>query len=657
MFDFVRKHTKTMMIVMFLLIIPSFVLFGIDGYSRMGDSDVAVARVGGTDITQTQWDRAHKAEADRIRASMPNVDPKLLDSAEARYATLERLVRDQVLALAAKKARLMTSDGRLARYLQDDPGIASLRKADGKLDMERYRQLAANQGWTPEGFENNVRQDLSRQQIESGVRLSSFATPAPADVALNAFFEKREVQVRVFAPSDYATKVTPSEADLEAFYQANTTLFQAPEQADLEYVVLDIESVKKSIQVSEADLRSYYDQNSARLSGSEERRASHILINAPKTAPAAERQQAKSQADDLLKKVRSNPDSFVDIAKSQSQDTGSAAKGGDLEFFQRGAMVKPFEDAVFAMKKGDVSDVVESDFGYHIIKLTDIKTPKQRSFDELRSSIESDLKTQQAQRKYAEEAELFTNTVYEQADSLKPVADKLQLEIKTASKLRRESTPGATGVLANEKFLAAVFSPESVYKKRNTETIETAVSQLAAARVLVYSPARTLPLGEVRELVRQRVIAARSAELAKKDGTDKLTQWKADPAKVSMPGAVVVSRDQSQGVSAQILATTLRADAATLPVLTGVDLGVAGYALVRIIKLVPRLEATQVTASQDRTQYAQWWAAAETQAYYATLKERLDVQMLVPAPATSVGAAARNGAQAGADPRAKGVGN
>ena len=652
MFDFVRKHTKIMMMVMFLLIIPSFVLFGIDGYNKMGNSDVAVARVGGIDITQAQWDQAHKVEADRMRESRPNLDPKLLDSPEARYATLERLVRDQVLELAATKSTLVTSDTRLARYLQEAPAIASLRKADGKLDMERYRQLAASQGLTPEGFENSVRRDLAKQQIVQGVNLTGFATPAVADVALNAFFERREVQVLNFLPANYAAQVNPTEAELEAFYQANPALFQAPEQVQIEYVVLDLEAVKKGIRISEPDLKSYYDQNVARLSGNEERRASHILISVAKDAPAAEREKAKARADDLLKKARLAPDSFAELAKQNSQDAGSAAKGGDLEFFQRGAMVKPFEDAAFAMKAGDISDVVASDFGYHIIRLTDIKTPKQRSFEELRPSIEGDLKTQQAQRKYAEMAELFTNTVYEQSDSLKPVADKLQLDIKTVSNLLRHPGPDAKGVLASEKLLSAIFSPESIGKKHNTEAVETAVNQLVAARVLSHSPARTQAQDEVRQLVRERVVAAHANALAKKDGSERLALWKADPTKASLPAAVVVSRDQPQGVAPQIVSAVLRLDAATLPAFLGVDMGATGYALVRVNKRVARPAAAQANAQQEREQYAQWWTAAEAQAYYTTLKERLNVQMLVSAPAKNVPVSAKPGTPATPEPAA-----
>jgi len=633
MFDIFRKHTKIMMMVLFLLIIPSFVLFGIDGYNRMNESEAVVARVGNIDITQSQWDQAHKVEADRLRASRPNLDVKLLDSPEARYATLERLLRERVLALAAEKTKLSTSDPRLARFLQEDPTIASLRKPDGKLDMDRYRQLAASQGLTPEGFENSVRRDLSNQQVEAGVRASGFATPAVADLALNAFFEKREIQVVSFFTQDFLAKVSPTEAEINAFYQSNPSMFQATEQAKIEYVVLDLEAVKKSIQIPEADLKTYYDQNVARLSGAEERRASHILINAPKDLAAADRQKAKTRADELLKTVRANPASFADVAKKNSQDSGSAAKGGDLDYFGRGAMVKPFEDAVFSMRKGDISEVVESDFGYHIILLNDIKAPKQRSFEELRPGMEADLKAQQAQRKYAEFAEIFTNTVYEQADSLKPVADKLKLEIMTADKVTRHAQTGVTGVLGSEKFLAALFSTDALEKNRNTEAVETAVSQLAAGRVVAYQAARVLPLQEIHQLVRDRLVAAKAAELAKKEGVNKLALWKKDSTNVNLPMPVLVSRDQPQNLPAPLILAVLRADASALPVWLGVDMEGRGYAVIRVNKLVSRNEAVQASVTQDRDQYAQWWTAAELQAYYVELKDRLKAEILVPDPA------------------------
>jgi peptidyl-prolyl cis-trans isomerase D len=492
--------------------------------------------------------------------------------------------------------------------------------------------LAASQGLTPEGFENNVRLDLARQQIEAGVSASGFVVPTVADVALNAFFEKREVQVVNFLAKDYAAKVIPTEAEMEAFYKNSQSLFQAPEQAKIEYVVLDLEAVKKGIQIPEADLKSYYEQNALRLSGVEERRASHILINAPKDAAEAERQKAKLKAEELLKTVRANPSSFADVARKNSQDPGSAAKGGDLDFFARGAMVKPFEEAVFAMQKGAISNVVESDFGFHIIQLTDIKRPAQRSFEELRASIESDLKGQQAQRKFAETAEVFTNTVYEQSDSLKPVADKLKLEIKTVDKLTRQPIPGTTGVLANDKFLSALFASDAIANKRNTEALETAANQLVAGRVVTHQPARTLPLAEVQTQVRAQVIASRASELAKKEGAEKLALWKTGALPASLPAAQVVSRDQALNLSEPVLLATLRVDPTKLPTWVGVDLGPQGYALVRVNRVVAREAAAQATLRQSRDQYAQWWTGAESQAYYALLKEKLKAEILVPNP-------------------------
>ena len=636
MFDLVRKHTKVLMFLMFLLIIPAFVLVGVDGYSGLSNKSAPVARVGGSDITQAEWDFAHKNESDRIRAAMPTIDAKLLDSPAARYATLERLVRERVLAEAADKLHLTTSDARLARELQQNPTIASLRGPDGKLDMDRYRQLAAGQGLTPEGFEARVRRDLSLRQVEAGVLGTEVATPALANVTIGALFEKREIQVSLFATANFTAKVSPSEADIEAYYKANPNQFQARESVSIEYVVLDVDAIKQSITVNEADLKSYYEQNVGRLSGKEERRASHILIASPKDAPAADRAKAKAQAEALLADVRKNPSTFAELAKKNSQDPGSAAAGGDLDFFARGAMVKPFEDAAFAMKKGDISDVVESDFGYHIISLTDVKSPKVLTFEELRAGIEADLKTQQAQRKYAEAAEAFTNGVYEQSDSLKPVADKLKLTIKTADGVGRTPMANASGPLANEKFLTALFGDDAVQKKRNTEAVEFGPSQMVSGRTVSYAAARTLPLAEVSAAVREKLVASRAAELARKDGEAQLAAWKADPAKAAAVPAVVVSRDQPQGVATKVLEAALRADPLKLPAQAGVDLGADGYAVVNVKRIVSRTAPNDAAAKQAQQQYTQIWAAAENQAYYEMLKDRYKARILIAQPAAIV---------------------
>ncbi len=631
MFDLIRKHIKIMQILLFILIVPSFVLFGIDGYSKFRDQGDAVAVVDGQKILQTEWDNAHKNEIERIRASMPSLDPKLLDSPEAKYATLERLVRDRVIAAAATKQNLTASDQRLARDLQENPSIAALRKPDGSLDVERYKQLVGAQGLSPEMFEARVRADIAARQVLAGMGASGMNSPATADIALNAFFERREVQLARFNTADYASKLTLTDAQLEQYYKDNPAFFQAQEQANIEYVVLDIESIRKTIMLNPDEVKSYFDQNTQRLASKEERRASHILIASPKTASAADRQAAKAKADSLLAEVQKTPDSFADVAKKNSQDPGSAVNGGDLDFFGMGAMTKPFEDAAFSMKKGDISPVVETEFGYHIIRVTDIKAPKQKTFEEMRPEIEVDLKKQQAQKKFAEVAESFTNSVYEQADSFKAVAEKLKLEVKTANNVQRKPAPGTAGPLANVKLLNAIFAPDAIEKKRNTEAVDLGSSQLVSARVLQYTPASTLPFAQVKDRAKERLMAVQGAEQARKDGAAKLAAWQAAPASADTPEFAVVSRDQSTKLPGNLVEAALRADSAKLPSLVGVDLGAQGYAVVKITKVLER-ETKGDTVTQDRQQYTQWWSNAEAAAYYNVLKDRFKAEIKVAKP-------------------------
>jgi peptidyl-prolyl cis-trans isomerase D len=630
MFEFVRTHTKILQFILFLLIFPSFVLFGVEGYSRMSDRGAVVAQVAGQDIHQSEWDAAHKTEADRMREQLPMLDAKLLDSPEARQSTLDRLIRDKVIAAAAQRDRMVVTDERLLAALQQDQALAAFRRPDGSTDVEGLKQALARQGMTPQMYDEQVRTNLIRRQVLTGISGSTLLAAAPAQVALGAYFEKREVQVARFDAAEFAAKITPTDADIEAYYQANPQQFQAPEQASIEYLVLDLESVKKGIAVNEADLKTYYEQNVASNAGKEERRASHILIAAPKDAPAAERAAAKARAEELLAAVRQNPASFADLARKHSKD-GSAAKGGDLEFLARGATVKPFEDALFALKKGETSGVVETDFGYHIVRLTDIKAPRQRTYEEMRPELEAQLKQQQAQRKYAESADAFSNAVYEQSDSLKGVAERFKLEVRTATGVQRNPSAGGAPALANPKFLAALFSADSLEKKRNTEAVEIAPGQMVAGRVTQHVPARTLPLEAVKAQVRERVKATRGAEMAKKAGADQLAAWKADPASAKLPAAVVVSREDPARQPRPAVEAALQADPTGLPALLGVEMGDAGYAVVRVVKSIPRTAPPEAVARQEGQQYAQWWSQAEALAYYNLLKNRHKVKVMAAA--------------------------
>lgn len=648
MFDIVRKHTKLLMGVLFLLIIPSFVLFGIDGYTRMSDATQKVASVNGKAITQTEWDNAHRVEVDRLRASNPTIDLNLLDSPQIKYATLEQLVRERVLAAAAADEHLSVSDARLAAYLQNDSSIAALRRPDGSLNMDEYRRLLAQQGLTPEGFEARVRNDLAIQQVLGAVAGSSFSTQAEADVAMNAFLERREIRLVKFDAAQYAAKVQPTDADLEAFYKENLARYQAPETASVEYLVLNLDQVTKAVTVSEQDLRKYYDQNSATLGQPEERRAAHILIAAPKDAPAAEREKAKAKADELLAGLRKAPDTFAAVARASSQDDVSAASGGDLGFFRSDRGTDPaIAKATFALAKaGDISDLVESDFGYHIIRLSEIKPTGVPPFEQARAKLEEQYRTQEAQKRFGELAEEFRNGVYEQADSLKPTADKLKLTVQTADKVSRTPAPTASGALASAKFLTALFSADSVSKKRNTEAMEVGPNELASGRVVSHEAAHARPFAEVKDQVRAAFVAQKGAEAALKAGQESLKGWESNPAGATgaLTKVATISRDQMEGQPPALVEAALRADPTKLPKLLGVNLGAEGFVVARVDKVIPHAKSAADESVQNLARYQQMWALSELVGYYETLKAQYKAKILVPVPpaltAPAAGAAA-----------------
>lgn len=637
MFETIRNQKKYLMGFLLILIIPSFVFVGMDGYTRFSERGEAVATVDGEDILQADWDEAHRAESERLRQAMPTLDAALLDSPEARYATLERLVRERVLVAASQSMRLTTSDQRLAQHLQQNEAIAALRKADGSLDIEAYRSLLARQGLSPEQFEAQVRFDLSQRQVLQGVVSSGFASPAMANQALNPFFERRELRVASFGAKDFEAQVAITDEDVAAFYQANGALFQAQESVDIAYLVLDNASLERTVQLNEADLKAYYEQNAAQLSGAQERRASHILLEVAAGASAEDKAVVKQKAQGLLDQLSKNPADFAGLARTHSQDPGSAQAGGDLDFFARGAMTKAFEDAAFALNKGQISGLVETEFGFHIIQLTDIKEPPRKTFEEMRPSIEADLKRQQVQRLYAESAERFSNLVYEQSDDLAPAAKELKLEVQRASGLLRQGNRLAAEqeFLASPALLAAIFGPDAVEKKRNTEAVEVGSGRLVSARVLAHTPARTRLLDEVKGDVRARLLAQRSAELARAAGEKRLAEWRAGGTPEGLSPSLTVSRQAPQNLPPKLLGAAMSAATSSLPAWVGVDLAEQGYAVLQVQAVLAREVPTPEVQKQEVQQYAQWWGQAESQAYEDSLKSRFKARILVPAVKTT----------------------
>lgn len=642
MFEFVRTHNRLLFFVLVLLIFPSFVFFGVEGYSRFNDeSSATVARVDGRKITRAEWDAEHRRQIDQARARMPGLDAKFFDAPEVRRGTLDQLVRERVLFAAAMRAHLSVSDERLMRELTSIPQLAALKRPDGSFDVAAYKVMVESQGRSAESFEASLRQEISLRQITAGIADTGLPAGAAGRAALDALLQQREVQVLRFDSKEQMAGLAPTDAELAAYHKAHESEFRTTEQARIEYVLLDAKALEAGMSAPEGELRKFYEENVSRYTTAEERRASHILVAAPKDAPADQRAKAKAKAEQLLEQARKTPAGFAELAKKNSDDTLSAPQGGDLDFNGRGAFAaKAQEDAIFAMKVGEISNLVESEFGWHIIKLDAVRGGQKKPFDAVRGEIEAELKKQLAAKEFATAAEQFGNIVNAQSDSLAPAADKLKLKVQTAT-VQRLPAPGATGPLASAKLLEAVFSSDTLKNKLNTEAVEVGTNQLAAARVVEHLPSRVQPLAEVQALVRERVIAEQAAAKARKAGQARLAELQKVDSTAGLPTAVTLSRSNPQGQPREVVDAVLRADAGKLPQWVGVDLGNAGYALARVSAVKPPLPgSTEVVQLLPRVSQA--WAAAEAQAYYKALERRFKASVDTAAVAGAASAPASN---------------
>jgi peptidyl-prolyl cis-trans isomerase D len=631
MFETIRSYSRVLMYILVPLIIGSFVLVGVDSYFNLRDGgNATVAKVNGKDIKQTEWDAWFRQSLDQFRRQAPNVDLRMFETPEMKRQALDELVRERVMREAAVKGGYSTTDERLIAFYRNDPQFAPFRGPDGVIDKARLEMAVAAQGMSVKGLEAQMRDMLALRQVTLGMTGSVVAPEAAASSALDAMFQQREVQIEKFDARAYTTKVSPTDADIDTYYKdpAHQAQFKSVEQADIEYVVLDLDAVKKSITVAEDDLKKYYTENLKQYTAPEERRVRQILIKGD------DRTAAKAKAESLLADLKKNPASFADVARKNSQDAGSAERGGELDIaIARGDTEKDYETALFALKPNELSPVVATPEGFYILQLVSAKGGEAKSFESVRAEIEEAVQKQLAQVRYNETATEFTNIVFEQSDSLKPAADKLKLQVQTAKAVTRQAVKGAQGPLASAKLLEAVFSSDALNNKRNTEAVETRQNQLTAARVVAYRPSALRPLAEVRDQVKERLVASQAAALARKEGEARLAAAKAAPATALPSAPVTLSRAKAAEFPRDVVDTALKVPAATLPAVVGVDLGDQGYAVVRVTKVLGR-DPVAGDPKQAAAQYAQAWGAAESDAYYQALKTRFKVKVTAPAATT-----------------------
>jgi len=619
MFDAVRNNRMITQAILGLIAV-TFAFFGLESYIHNFGSDNEVAKVGDLKISQQQFQQALRDQQERMRTQLgERFDARLLDTPEAKKAILDDLINQRLLALEAGKQRLVVGNEALNEVAH---GIDAFKDEHGNFSTKRYEEALARQGMTPQGFEAQLRQDLVLQQLVGALGRSSITAHTALDRVLALQTEKREVSEHRIALDAFLDKVRLADDAARKYYDENGQQFKLPEQAIAEYVELSMDAIGGQLAVGEDEIRAWYDSHQAQYGLPEERSASHILIASDKIGV----DKARARAEEALAEVRKNPANFADLARKYSDDPGSASKGGDLGFIARGAMVKPFEDALFALGRDGISDVVQSDFGFHIIRLTGIHPAKPKPLAEVRGQIEAELRKAAAARKFAEVAESFSNTVYEQADSLAPAAEMFKLKIVRSGWVGRQADP-ARGPLGNEKLLAALFSEDSIKNRRNTEAIEIAPNTLVAARLADYKPASQQPFDDLRGNIETLLRRQEAQAMAVKEGEARLEALKKGDDALTWGAGKVVTRMDASSLPPAAAPVVFRMDAGKLPAYAGVTLPGSGYALLRL----NRVEAgAPIEAASRKTALGQLGnlaAQEEIHLYLKALRDRYKVEI------------------------------
>ena len=650
MFDTVRAHQRVLLAVILLLILPAFVLFGVSGYERMFGPSEEVAVVGGEKISRQSLDLAHRQQLDQLREMAGGqLDTALFDTPQARAQTLENLITQQALLVQARKEKILVSDETVRKTIASNP---ALQGPNGTFDYDHYRMVLAQQGMSPAGYEAQLRQELALQMLGGSLQSSVIVPQTVLDRLYEVLEERRTVRVRRLDAKDYEAGIEPTDEQLQAYYDGHASRYELPEVVDVETLVLDRSAISVPTP-SEDELKAYYQQNHARFVQPEQRRASHILILAEGDEKA--RAAAKAKAEELHARVKADPSTFEAIAKADSQDPGSAAEGGDLGYFARDMMTAAFADAAFGMAEGEIAGPVESEYGYHIIKLTGIKGSGEKPFDEVRDEIAKTWREQETARRFNEEAEQFNNFVYEQADTLQPAADRFKLKIETTRDVTRRASPGSEAEpgspLADQRFRDALFSANALESKRNVEAMEIQPGRVAAARVIAHRPATRQPLDKVRDEVRAAVILEEAGKRAVAEGEKLLAAYREGKGRgegksegKDGPGAdfgqpMTVTRTNPGTLSAEAARAVFELAPAPLPAFTGAgrattsvtpqgQVSPSGYQIVELEKV----EAAQTgpEADQRRQLFGQQLqrqaGQAATQAYVEAVRARTPIE-------------------------------
>ncbi|MEO6422797.1 MAG: SurA N-terminal domain-containing protein [Candidatus Nitrotoga sp.] len=620
MFDFVHGNRRFVQAVL-LLIILTFAFWGVDSYNKSSQSE-ALATVNGEKISQEEFDQAVRQQSDRMRKMMgSNYDQAMFDKPEIKRSILDSLVSQRLLMSQARSIGLTVGEKYLA---QNIAGIEAFQK-DEKFDKQVYESVLRREKMSPVAFESTVARELYMHQLIDAYMQNGYASSITADNLIRLNEQQRVVAVAKFPFESYLKQAKVDEAAVQAYYDANLKEFQTDEQVRVEYVTFSADALQSQVTVNEADIKKYYEEHKNEFGSPEQRQAAHILIAMTPQATDADKLAAKTEAEKVLKQVQKSPEKFAELAKQYSQDPGSASNGGDLGQFGPGMMVKPFEDAVYNLKVGEISSLVQTDFGFHIIKVLAVNPAKTLPLNEVNSAISQRLKLQEANDMFAELADKFSNTVYEQSDTLKPASELIKMPLQQSDWLNKKQ---AGAMPWTDKALQAVFSEDVTKKKRNSPAIEIAPNTLFSARLLEYKPVSTRSLKEVNDSIRKKLLRKQALELAVKQGQLVLAQLqRGEKVNIEWTMPATITRENHGELDNNLARVVFQSNVATLPAYVGVENAQNGYELVRVDAVKEVITIDENKRASYMQQLRQITGEEMFQAYLADAKKHADITM------------------------------
>ncbi len=491
-----------------LLAVP-FVFFGLDSYVQSVPQD-AVAKVGDYEIKVSEF----QAEFSRYRAQLRQQQGEAYDELqanrpEARRDFLENMIDRRLLLQHAQSMGMAISANTIADVIRNVPAF----QVDGRFDPAIYRQRITASGQSASAFERELAADLLLQELPAAVSSSVIVTDADVDRWLRVQMETRQISYATIQSQAFDDQVSITDSEIEAFYNENQGQFMRPERVSVEYIELDTRDMAESLEIEEDVLRQRYEATQARFMTSERRRASHILITA-----GAERteEEARALAQTLLERLENGED-FAELAAEYSDDPGSAGQGGDLGWIEPDVMMPEFEDALYDLQTGEIAGPVETEFGWHLIRLDEIEAPRGQTFEEARAEILEEVREERADDLYIELSERLIDLVYADPTGLEAVAEDLGLELQQAGPFSRFS---AEGLMANPRVLDAVFSDLVLVERQASEPVEIDPNHAVVVRVTEHQPSEPRPLEDVADEIRSRLARDAAREAARAYAAD-----------------------------------------------------------------------------------------------------------------------------------------